>query len=99
MPVSTFPDVADCELCAPTVLRMSSLVLLLFLHCQPTGALTYDFPAQLSVANHKFVEGDFRSGHCVVTELNARTEVHTALCHWTAVSEGAETSCPSGAIL
>ena len=75
-------------------------------YCLPTGALTYDFPAQLRVANRKFVEGDFKSRHCVVTELNTRTEVHT-LFHWTScVSEEAETNClrkprqtVSGAIL
>jgi hypothetical protein len=52
------------------------------------------------VANRKFVEGDFKSRHCAVTELNARTEVHNAVClfvclfHFTSyVSEEAEKNC------
>ena len=63
-------------------------------YCQPTRALTYDIPARLlRVADRKFVEGDFKSRHFVVTELNARPEVHTVL-HWTScVSEEAETYC------
>jgi hypothetical protein len=70
-------DCTDCTDCIAHVMSCHLLYFYFSFYCQPTGALTYDFPAQLRVANRKFAEGDFISRHCLVTELNTRTEVHT----------------------